>query len=307
MKSKISAMLLSLVLATGCAFALAACTEDKPIVDYNPPAVLTSEGLNFDLSEDGTYGVVKDIGSCTDKDIVIPSEYENKPVKEIASFAFAYQEIKSVTIPDGVTKIGVCAFALCHDLENVVIPNSVTQIERLAFDSCPNLLNVTIPDSVISIGESAFSGSALKQIYVGSGLKTLGDNVFAGCLALESIEVSEDNALFSSQQGILYNKSKTHIIYVPFAIQGDVILADGITEIEPRSFFACVDITSITIPFSVNKIGENAFLDCKKLTDIYYGGTKAQWNAVEKSEGWDYNITGYTIHCLIGDIEYREI
>ena len=45
-------------------------------------------------------------------------------------------------------------------------------------------------------------------------------------------------------------------------------------------FYFCTSLTSITIPDSVTTIGNDAFLRCDSLTDVYYGGTEAQWKKI---------------------------
>ena len=52
---------------------------------------------------------------------------------EIGEYAFQYNYITSVTIPNSVTEIVECAFGGCSSLISVDIPNSVTVIH----ESCP--------------------------------------------------------------------------------------------------------------------------------------------------------------------------
>lgn len=92
------------------------------------------------------------------RDVVIPSEIEGLPVKNIGNYAFsACSGITSVTIPDSVTSIGNSAFNGCSGLTSITIPESMTIIGSSAFYKCIGLTSVTIPDSVTSIGYSAFS------------------------------------------------------------------------------------------------------------------------------------------------------
>ncbi|MCH2064968.1 MAG: leucine-rich repeat domain-containing protein, partial [Roseibacillus sp.] len=65
--------------------------------------------------------------------------------------------LKSVTIPDGVTTIAGRSFKDCTNLTSITIPDSVTSIRREAFHNCTSLKTVTIPGSVTSIG-NAFDG-----------------------------------------------------------------------------------------------------------------------------------------------------
>ena len=101
------------------------------------------EGLVYTLSDDETYYIVSGIGTCKDTSIVIPSVYENKPVKEIGSCAFQYcTTLTSVTIPDSVTSIGYDAFHYCANLTSVEIPNSVRSIGNYAFQNCVSLTSI---------------------------------------------------------------------------------------------------------------------------------------------------------------------
>ena len=51
--------------------------------------------------------------------------------------------LTTLTIPNGVTKIGNKAFNDCYKLASVTIPNSVTKIDLAAFSGCTSLASVT--------------------------------------------------------------------------------------------------------------------------------------------------------------------
>ena len=69
-----------------------------------------SEGLTYSLNSDENGYIVTRIGTCTDKELIIPSEYNAKPVTSIGRGAFYYcTGLTSVTIPDSVTSIGESA------------------------------------------------------------------------------------------------------------------------------------------------------------------------------------------------------
>ena len=122
--------------------------------NYRDPSV----GLEYTLSEDGTHYIVSGIGSCVDTKLIIPSTYNNLPVKKIGPYAFCQNNhIIDVSIPNSVTVVGIGAFQECENLTNIFIGNEVTHIGRSAFFRCSNLSNITIPTSVIYIGASAFA------------------------------------------------------------------------------------------------------------------------------------------------------
>ncbi len=156
--------------------------------------------------------------------------------------------VDSVTISEGVTSIGNCAFYELDGLENVTIPDSVTSIGEDAFRSCNELTSITLPQGVTSIGEKAF--------YF--------------CIGLTSITVSSENTVYSSDDyGVLFNKDKTELIQYPAGnTRTDYVIPDGVTIIGDFAFDYCHKLTSITIPDGVTSIGTGAFCECANLESI---------------------------------------
>ena len=85
-------------------------------------------------------------------------------------------------------------------------------------------------------------------------------------------------------------------------VTGALIIPDSVTSIVDYAFWGCSGLTSITIPDSVNSIGSSAFEGCSRLTDIYFEGTKEQWQAIEKSIDRNKFTGDYTVHCTDVDI-----
>ena len=76
----------------------------------------------------------------------IPAEIEGVKVVEIGNSAFyGCSNLESVTIPEGVRRIGVFAFSYCPMLISVTIPDGVTTIANNAFSLCSNLNRIVIP------------------------------------------------------------------------------------------------------------------------------------------------------------------
>lgn len=96
---------------------------------------------------------------------IIFSDHGN--LKEIGPWAFNGTRIKSVSIPYGVTGIGMCAFQSCS-LEKVDIPYTVTQIARVAFNYSMSLKDVyvhwTESRSLPNLGETPFQGCDIEAI-----------------------------------------------------------------------------------------------------------------------------------------------
>ena len=101
---------------------------------------------------------------------------------------FSCSGLTSITIPNGVTSIGVGAFEDCWSLISITIPNSVTSIEGEAFFGCSSLTSITIPNSVTSIGYNAFNGcSGLTSITIPNGVTSIEGEAFYECSGLTSV------------------------------------------------------------------------------------------------------------------------
>lgn len=70
------------------------------------------------------------------------------------------------------------------------------------------------------------------------------------------------------ENGVYYSSDKRRLFQVPYKMKGSFQIEQGILYICEKAFEYCKDITEITIPNSVRRIGPNAFIGCKKLTKI---------------------------------------
>ena len=66
-------------------------------------------------------------------------------------------------------------------------------------------------------------------------------------------------------------------------------------QCERYAFHDCRSLESITIPHNVTEIDDYAFSACGSLTDVYYEGTEAQWNAIAIGAGND-PLVGASVH-----------
>ncbi len=243
--------------------------------------------------------------------------------------------LKNIIIPEGVTSIGAYAFSGCGGLEGVyitdlkawcniefsvgsnpliyadnlylnnnlvtdlAIPQGVKEIKHNAFECCAGLKNISIPDSVEIIGEQAFRGcESLKNINIPDSVTSIKSLAFIECTSLENFDVDINNANYSSQAGILYNKNKTEILIVPLT-KKEVIIPHSVTIIGNYAFAYCANLGSIIIPDSVTAIGDSAFYGCTNLVSItiparvtsigcyiLYGCTKLKEVTFKNTTGW---------------------
>ena len=198
----------------------------------------------------------------------------SKNQRSIDSFSNTKENLKSVTIPEGVEKIGQDAFYGYPNLTAVVLPDSLTEIGYRAFQRCENLENVTF----------------------GKGLTFIDLEAFAYCKKLKEAVFQEN--LQDIQQGAFYETGieKLEICagvtrigyYVDFepgygSVESDlptfgkcvnlksVVLPEDLMYIPDWCFYGCENLESVVISNSVTKIGNYAFYLCENLQSVTLG------------------------------------
>ena len=182
--------------------------------------------------------------------------------------------LSSVTIGSGITCISNSAFAGCSNLTSVNIPESVTTIGsdsgwEGAFERCTSLQSITLPSNLKRIDCNTFwNCSSLQSISIPASVTDLGDKPFYGCSSMNSIQVASGNGVYTSKDGILYDKDMTELIYCPDNKQGSVTVPNGVAEIKPAAFANCAALTGIKLPDTVTSVGWSTFQNCSNLTSI---------------------------------------
>lgn len=263
---------------------------------------------------------------CKELEITIPSN-----VTSIRQEAFKNCTDLKITLSEGLLSIGNDAFANCENLK-ISIPLSVKTIASGAFAGCTKAVTeedglsyvdkwfigghkdgtvnlkagtvgiatyaitdavnvITIPDSVRYMSASAFRYAKGLKVNYGGDLASWCKIVFGD---------SDANPLTSATDlKILYNGEYVSALTVKDNLTA-LEIPDGVTQINKDAFVYYSALEAVYIPKSVTKISADAFYYCNNLVDIFFGGTRTEWEAVEKEENWDRGVggsKGYTVHC----------
>lgn len=187
--------------------------------------------------------------------------------------------MKNLVVPEGVayngsryivTAIGKSAFHNCLTLETVQLNASVKTIKSDAFSNDSTITSFTMPG--VETLESTSIGwlKKLKTLEIPACTKKIDVHALACLRSLESITVDPNNPYFMSEDGILFNKDKTHIRHFPEARTGEYRVPDGVEVIDTLCFFWS-SLTKISVPNTVKKIDTRAFGSCYNLETIDLG------------------------------------
>ena len=203
-------------------------------------------------------------------------------------------KLGSVDIPSGVTSIGESAFEFCVGLTSIVIPSSVTHIGEGAFAGCEGLTSIAIPSSVTSIGDYAFVlCDRLTKVDIPSSVTSIGLDAFGNCGSLRDIMVGELNSVYSSLDGVLFNKSQTILCQYPAGRTGAYTIPAIVNVIGEKAFDTCRNLTGVTIPSNITSIRDYAFQACSGLTNVVIPGTVASIG--QNVFVWCHGLTSVTI------------
>lgn len=174
-------------------------------------------------------------------------------------------------VPNGLDVIRSYAFWYALKLESITFTNGLKSIGINAFGGSGLKGNLILPSGLISIESGAFATTDIEEVYVPASVTELHGEVFFGCPSLKKAVFEEGFSI------------------VDFAYGHD-------------TFRGCKALETVDIPRSITRIPLGMFKDCAALAEIRFGGTKAEWNAIEKGGQWDYPTGDYTIYCTDGTI-----
>ena len=242
------------------------------------PSLLSLTVYNLQVLEKSSLSVGKEnnyIKINTISEIILPSS-----LTEIKEGTFENLPISQINIPSQITILEKNLFSNCSLLETVNLNNIVT-IKDGVFSNCVSLSNIVFGNQLSSIGNEAFMNcSSLESISVPSSVSTIGSAAFKNCATLVEVDLLYDiysnNNLNEISESLFEGCEKLKRVYdgqgiVPVS-DSYVILPYTVTKIGKNAFKGCVSINNVNLSKSsavgVTQIGESAFENCIGLRNL---------------------------------------
>lgn len=217
---------------------------------------------------------------CCDslKSIVIP-----EGITRIDEAAFRHCiSMTDIVIPSTVTSIGAEAFKDCESLLDLVIPTGVTSIEDETIYNCQELRSITIPDTVTSIGKWNFNFCyELESIRLPDNLTELGERPFFGCWAKKYASMDSSTAHLLSKAGEFFHVSGLNY-GMKYLYDGETVSGIEIGEVDE-------DVTYFLVSDEIDSINSYAFNDCNQLKSIVVSDINQNYSSFD---GALYNKDG---------------
>ena len=209
------------------------------------------------LNHEAKHIVITGVDGPLPEQLTIPSKINGYEVKEIGWNAFENrEEIKELTIPEGVVRICGYAFLNCVNLQTVTLPDSVRFIEEGAFLGCSSLKTVSLPQLEF-LGESAFEEcAALESVTFTGPVHRIDNFAFASCATLPEIELPEGCESIGVQ--VFFGCSSLKTVSFPDSLHG----------IEELAFEDCTALEALHLPPQIDFIQQEAFVNCASLKEI---------------------------------------
>ena len=215
-------------------------------------------------------------------------------IREIGDGAFAdCGWLESISIPASVERLGVRAFAGCGNLKSVELPSGLLTMGLECFRRA-GLTRVEVPPGVKTLEDGVFSGceeleevrlvpgleavkvetfrqcSRLRGIRFPETVREVHPSAFVNCFSLGAVEVADGNPVYSSRDGVLFRDGGAELALCPGARTGSYDVPATVKRIGPDAFRAS-GVERVSVPDSVESIGESAFRDCRRLHQMTLG------------------------------------
>lgn len=242
------------------AFSLSACGDSETAMEAD---IVLGASCQYDVPESSEIAntVFSEVGYSDVIDSNIPEVDVPDSIPATVGLRFALNPDRTAYRVVGYNTVGLPAGAVLSS--SVYIPYTylglpVIDIAHNAFFGA-DVTSVALPKTLLRISEGAFETSAIASINIPASVLYIEDGAFARCKSLTSITVEEGNSRYSVVSKFLVDGNRLIRGF------GEADIDASITEIADYAFSGCEAIETLTIPATVQVIGESVFRECPNL------------------------------------------
>lgn len=182
------------------------------------------------------------------------------------------ENLKSISIPEGVKHLSTYSFYTCSILETAQLPQSLISSGYDIFSYCQKLKSVSLPDDM-QIGYSFFkSCSALESVQLPKNLQNLPSHTFSNCTNLKNINLP---VAINTIEDYAFNNCGITSLSIP----------DNVKTIPENMCYSCSYLQSVTLPAGLKIISPRAFMWCTTLSHIYSADTSDEEFCINIPDG----------------------
>ena len=164
------------------------------------------------------------------------------PDCEIGNSCFSNSQVSSITLPQGMKKLGRHVFFYCLNLTSLTLPEGMEEIGMMCFGSC-NLTSVNLPSTLVKLDSCALMDNPFTSINL-KNVKFVGRQAFSQCMNLTTVT---SNGMLEEIDGAAFTRCPLTTAYLP----------EGMQTIIMNAYFRCTNLNSFTVPSTVTTITGN--------------------------------------------------
>ena len=164
------------------------------------------------------------------------------PDCEIGNSCFSNSQVSSISLPQGMKKLGRHVFFYCVNLTSLTLPEGMEEIGMMCFSSCA-LTSVNLPSTMVKLDSCALQDNPFTSINL-KNVKFVGHQAFSMCTNLTSIT---SNGKLEEIDGAAFTRCPITTAYLP----------EGLLTINKNAYFRCTSLNTFTIPTTVTTITGN--------------------------------------------------
>ena len=166
-------------------------------------------------------------------------------------------QLRRVSLPSTLKRIGKRAFCSCASLKEISIPESVYTIEEEAFMYCSSLEHITLPPEIIEIPPRLFSHCrSLQSISLPAYVRTIYSEAFRRCYSLEQIKTN-------NRLEIIYDKA-----FEDCRSLKEFIMPETVEKCTVGMFNGCHSLQHIHFSSQINDFGGSCCYECWNIGQI---------------------------------------